>query len=451
MKTRQVAPANYRNMFLLSATYLRRGIFLSSWIIWFFFLPLHAQVAIQWQQCLGGSKQDFAHSIQQTADGGYVVAGYTNSNNGDVSGNHGSNDFWVVKLDGSGNIQWQKCLGGTGDDVARSIQQTADGGYVVAGYTYSNNGDVSGNHGSNDFWVVKLDGTGNIQWQKCLGGTFEDDALSIQQTTDGGYVVAGYTWSYNGDVSGNHGSPDCWVVKLDGSGTLQWQKCLGGTLYDAAFSIQQTTDGGYVVAGYSESNNGDVSGNHGSNDFWVVKLDGSGTLQWQKCLGGTGIEMAYTIVQTADGGYVVAGYANSNNGDVSGNHGDFDYWVVKLDGLGTLQWQKCLGGSDDDWASSIRQTADGGYVVAGYSQSNNGDVSGNQGNYDYWVVKLDGSGTLQWQKCLGGTDDDRATSIQQTVDGWFVVTGNASSSDGDVSGNQGTIDFWVVKLTESNT
>jgi len=169
---------------------------------------------IEWQRALGGSNLDTTYSIQQTSDGGYIVAGYTESNDGDVSGNHGYYDFWVVKLDGNGNIQWQKCLGGSTHDAPFSIQQTSDGGYIVAGCTYSNDGDVSGNHGKDDFWVVKLDSDGNIQWQKALGGSSNDWAHSVQQTSDGGYIVAGDTYSNDGDVSGYHRDGDFWVVKL---------------------------------------------------------------------------------------------------------------------------------------------------------------------------------------------------------------------------------------------
>ncbi len=200
--------------------------------------------------------------------------GGTFSNDGDVSGNHGIVDSWIVKLNSSGDIIWQKCFGGTDDDVAFSIQQTSDGGFIVAGYTSSNDGDVSGNHGGGDYWVVKLDSSGTIQWQKCLGGTDNDEAKSIQQTSDGGYIVAGETWSNDGDVSGNHGNSDYWVVKLNSSGDIEWQKCLGGTVKDIAKTIQQTSDGGFIVAGYTNSNDGDVSGIHGDYyDFWVVKLN----------------------------------------------------------------------------------------------------------------------------------------------------------------------------------
>jgi hypothetical protein len=239
---------------------------------------------------------------------------------------------------------------------------------------------------------------------------------------------------------------DYWVVKLDGSGNLQWQKCLGGTDIDDAYSIQQTTDGGYIVAGFANSTDGLVTGLHVSMDYWVVKLNGSGNLQWQKCLGGTGGEIGTSVIQTLDGSFIVAGYTTSTNGDVTGNHGGYDYWVVKLDGAGNLQWQKCLGGTSDDVANSIHQTTDEGFIVAGYTSSTNGDVTGNHGDYDYWVVKLDSTGNLQWQKCLGGTNQDRGFSIQQTIDGGFIVAGWTSSNNGDITGNHGHADGWIVKL-----
>lgn len=414
----------------------------------FLAMVTYGQPGIEWQKCLGGSDEDVAFSIQQTTDSGYIVAGWSDSNGGDASGNHGGSDLWVVKLDGSGNIQWQKCLGGSGTEGAFSTQQTTDGGHIVAGWSGSNDGNASGNHGGlSDMWVVKLDGSGNIQWQKCLGGSGEDMAWSIQQTTDGGYIVAGSTASNDGDVSDNHGGfSDMWVVKLDSDGNIQWQKCLGGSGEDGAFSIQQTTDGGYIVAGSTASNDGDMSGNHGSIDAWVVKLDGSGNIQWMKCLGGSGYDAALSIQQTTDDGYIVVGHTTSNDGDVSGCGGQGDTWVVKLNATGTIQWQKCLGGTGEDGAGSVQQTIDGGYIVAGSTASDDGDVSGDHGFTDIWVVKLDGSGNIQWQKCLGGSEDDTEASIQQTTDGGYIVAGRTGSNNGDVSGNHGWIDAWVVKL-----
>ncbi len=402
---------------------------------------------IQWQKSLGGSSSDGANSISQTADGGFIVAGSSYSNDGDVSGNHGHFDYWVVKLNSLGDIEWQKCLGGSDYDVAFSISQTADSGFIVAGSSESTTGDVSGNHGESDYWVVKLNSSGDIVWQTSLGGTGTDDAYSISQAADGGFIVTGWSLSNDGDVSGNHGGWDYWVVKLNSSGDIQWQKSLGGTRNDGAYSISQTADGGFIVAGWSLSNDGDVSGNHDWKDYWVVKLNSSGDIVWQTSLGGTGTDGAYSISQTTDGGFIVAGNSNSNDGDVSGNHGYYDYWVVKLNSSGDIQWQKCLGGSYEDFARSISQTADGGFIVAGYSESNDGDVSGNNGYYDYWVVKLNSSGDTQWQKSLGGSEDDVALSISQTADGGFIVAGYSESNDSDVSGNHGGKDYWVVKLS----
>ncbi|GEP52602.1 hypothetical protein FNO01nite_32740 [Flavobacterium noncentrifugens] len=413
-----------------------------------------AQVApaIEWQKSLGGTADDQAHFAQQTADGGYIMAGNTTSNDGDVSGNHGNGDAWVVKLNASNEIEWQKTLGGSLYDYAQSMQQTADGGYIVAGYTESHDGDATGNHGGDDAWIVKLDATGTTQWLKLLGGLDSDRAFAIQQTTDGGYVVAGYTYSNEGDVSGNHGSSDSWVVKLTASGTIEWQKTLGGTGPDAAFAIKQTTDGGYIMAGVNNSNNGNVSGNQGFIDFWVVKLNATGAIQWQKSTGGTDSDQAYSIQQTTDGGYIAAGSTYSNNGDVSGNHGNLDLWVVKFDASGTVEWKKTLGGSATEQAYSILQSADGGYIVAGYTNSSDGDVSGNDATFafDVWVVKLNATGTMEWQKVLGGTNGDLANFIEHTADGGYVLGGYSASNDGDASGNHGDNDFWIVKLGPEN-
>jgi len=410
---------------------------------------LHAQVipTIQWQQSLGGNGIDFAQSIQQTTDGGYIVAGQSGSTDGDVTGNHGNNDYWIVRLDTAGGLVWQKSLGGSDNDLGNSIQQTTDGGFIVAGNCRSTDGDVTGNHGLNDYWVVKLDASGVISWQKSLGGTGVDIAHSVEQTSDGGYIVSGISNSTDGDVSGNHGGFDYWVVKLNSDGSLDWQKTLGGSDYDEGFSAKQTSDGGYIVAGASASTNGNVTGNHGALDYWIVKLDADGNLVWQKALGGNSDDGASSAEETTDGGFIVEGYTNSNNGNVTGNHGGGDYWIVKLDATGNIVWKKCLGGTLLDYASSVQQSLGDGYIVAGYSSSTNGDVTVNHGSSDYWLVKLDESGALVWQKSLGGTTSETSSGVQQTADGGFVVTGSSNSNNGDVSGNHGFEDYWVVKLT----
>jgi hypothetical protein len=430
------------NLFLLFTTRILVGCF-----IILCSTTLLAQPNIEWQKCLGGSGVDEGLQVKATTDGGYIVTGKTLSNDGDVSGNHGVSDFWVVKLDSIGAIEWQKTYGGSNHDRSYSIDQTTDGGYVVAGHTASNNGDVSGNHGDLDCWVLKLSSSGAIEWQKTLGGSDWDEAWSVRQTTDGGYIVAGRTRSNDGDVSGNHGAFDFWVTKLDNLGTIVWQKCLGGSLDDIGYSVRQSMDGGYIVTGETASLNGDVTGLHGSTDYWVVKLDPAGGLEWQKTLGSSSLDRPNDIYPTHDGGYVVVGIASWNDGNVTGNHGGFDYWVVKLDELGKIQWQKSLGGSDQDFAQSVQQTNDGGYIIAGFTRSEDGDVLDNDGGQDIWVVQLTPEGEIRWQKALGGTQGESAYSIHQALDNGFILVGFTQSNNGDVSGFHGTQDYWVVKLS----
>jgi hypothetical protein len=424
-------------------------------------------MSIEWQKALGGTRTDIANFIEITADGGYIVAGRTNSQDGDVTGYHPGvggcyldcfnnqvcenfPDALVIKLNGTGTIQWQKSLGGSGADNSLCIQPTADGGYIMSGYTNSNDGDVSGYHGGIgsevDGWVVKLSSSGAIQWQKVLGGTHCDYANQVLSTHDGGYIIVGHTESNDGDVTSTHGEKDVWIIKLSSNGSIVWQKTLGGTNNDYAYALQSTQDGGYIIAGNTESNDGDVSGNHGGQDVWVVKLSVNGAILWQKALGGSNDENAQSIEATGDGGYIVAGQTKSNNGDVSGNHGAQDAWIVKLNGSGTIQWQKALGGNNDENAQSIVPTGDGGYIVAGQTKSNYGDVSGNHGSQDAWIVKLSGIGTIQWQKTMGGNNNEDARSIQLTPDGGFIVAGQTYSNNGDVSGNHGDSDAWVIKL-----
>ncbi len=394
----------------------------------------------------GGTSVDFARSAVATTDGGYAVAGYSSSSNGDVSANNGNIDFWIIKVSSSGNLQWKKTLGGSDYDEARSIVQTADGGYAIAGITASNNGDVSGNHGGNDFLILKLDSSGALQWQKTFGGPADDNAYSLVQTSDEGYAIAGFTASNSGDVSGNLGGFDFWVVKIDKFGALQWQKTLGGSGTESALSIVQTTDGGYAVAGYSDSTNGDGAGNNGNQDYLIVKLSNTGTVEWHKVFGGTDTDLANAVIQTADGGFAVAGYTLSNNGNVSGNQGLYDSWVIKLDNLGNLQWQKAMGGSGNENTFAMLQDTDGTYVVAGDTRSNDGSVSGNHGGLDAWVVKLSTTGNLVWQKALGGTLGDSATAVMRSQNG-YTIAGRSNSTDGDITGPaNGSSDFLILKM-----
>lgn len=403
---------------------------------------------IAWQKTFGGTESEVAHSIIQTSDGGYIVAGKaTSDNSGQLVGFTIGVDGWIIKLNNIGNIQWQKIIGGDDDDIIHSIQQTTDGGFVIVGE--SNSDGLPASYGDFDYWVVKLDSNGNVLWQNKYGGTGQDRAYSIQQTTDGGYIVAGQSASTNGDVTGNHGNfkSDFWIVKLNSLGTIQWQKSLGGTFQDEAYSIEQTTDGGYIVAGLTYSKNGDVIGAHdGLIDYWIVKLDSIGNLVWQKPLGGDGEDEAYSIQQTTDGGYIVAGHTNSINGDIVGNSTTQrnNYWIVKLDNLGNIQWQKCPIYTGTDIAHSVIQTSDGGYVVVGESYFD-------YPNCNIFTLKLNSIGNIEWTKTIGNpsgftgtTDNERGFSIQQTNDSGYIIAGFSSASPG--LGN----DYYITKLNPSN-
>ncbi|MCP4364530.1 MAG: hypothetical protein GY800_04455 [Planctomycetes bacterium] len=359
-----------------------------------------------WAATYGGTVEDWASSIQQTREGGYIVAGLAGSFG------VGKRSLWVLKLRPDASVEWQKAYGGLVRDEAKSIRQTGDGGYIVAGVTRSFGVWEA------DMWVLKLRPDGAVEWQKAYGGVARDEALSIQQTGDGGYIVAGYTESFGA------GKEDFWVIKLRSDGAVEWQKTYGGVDMDGASSIQQTGDGGYIVAGYTRSFDA------GGGDFWVLKLAPDGSVEWQKAYGGTDRDGdgAGSIRQTRDGGYIVAGAT------LSFDVGDSDLWVLKLKSNGTIEWQNTYGGAGSDRAESIRQTGDGGYIVAGTTGSFGA------GKDDFFVLKLESDGTIEWQKAYGGADLDWASSIQQTREGGYIVTGLTKSF------GAGGFAFWVLKL-----
>ncbi|WP_264521089.1 T9SS type A sorting domain-containing protein [Flavobacterium sp. N1994] len=415
-------------------------------IFLFFAINCFSQApTIQWQKTYGGSEYDMAYTIKPTFDGGYIAAGVTSSIDGDVVSLHGNGEGWIVKVNNVGAIEWQKAIGGTNMDEVNSIWQTTDGGYIATGYSSSNNGDITLNQGYEDLFVARLSATGSLLWMKTYGGSGWDEGTGIQQCTDGGFIVCGTTTSSNGNVSFNHGSDDFWLLKLNTDGNIQWEKTYGGTNSDNAFSLVQTKDGGYAITGYTYSMNGDVTGNLNCA-FWIVKTNGAGTLQWQKAVGSYSSISSYCIKQTIDDGFIIAGDSSGVGGAVTVSYGNDDYWVVKLSAAGTLQWQKSLGGTYRDIAYGIDQTSDGGYIVSGRSESTDYDVLGNHGYDDYWIVKLNPTGAILWQKSLGGTSNDEGREIHQTLDGGFIIAGRTSTATGDVTSVNGGGDFWIVKL-----
>jgi gliding motility-associated-like protein len=406
-----------------------------------------ACVSVDWSKHFGGTKNDAANDFQRTPDGGFIVAGYSRSTDQDLTNNKGAADYWVVKLDSLGTLEWQRNYGGTGIDIANGIVPTADGGYVVAGGTTSMDGNVVGSHGFEEAWVIKLDNTGNIIWSKCYGGSQDERAESIRPTGDGGFILTGYSESTDGDLSNNKGEFDYWVFKLDANGVLQWQRNFGGTKADFAFDAIQTQDGGYLVAGSSISNDGNLTGNNGLYDYWLFKLDAAGNLDWQKNFGGAAEERAYGIALDATGAYI-GGTSNSTDFDVPGNYGSDDVWVIKISNNGNLLWSKNLGGTMEERGLALFPKESNGVLVAGYSTSSNIDLQGNNGSKDGWLLNIDENGATIWERNFGGSLDDRFFSVLELADEGFACAGYAASSDFDLDGNYGQQDVWVLKLTK---
>jgi len=403
---------------------------------------------LQWQKTYGSSSNELGFAIAKTSDGGYVLAGSTVGNNGDVSGHHGGigADAWIIKINNSGSIAWQKCFGGTNGDYAYDIIATTDGGYIFSGATSSSDGDITGFHGATDAWIVKLSSEGTIEWQNVLGGSGEERAMSIIQTaTD--YMIAGYTNSTDGDVSGNHGDYDAWVIKLNSTGNVAWSRTYGGSLFDEAGFITQATDGFMISAG-AKSSDGDMSGltHRGGNDLWLLKINDNGDILWQKAYGGSGEEGSGRILTTPDGGYVLSTNTTSNNGDVSGNHGSGDAWVAKITSSGIIVWQKCFGGNDGDHANIMNVNNSGEIILVGYTFSRNGDITGYKGSEDFWTLRLKADGTKLNSSVLGGKSGDTGEDAIAISDDTYMAIGRTGSNDGDVSGNHGVSDIWVVKF-----
>ena len=363
----------------------------------------------EWNKTFGGLDIEKAESVQQTSDGGYIIAGYTESYGA------GEYDVWLIKTDSRGNKEWNKTFGGSYGDFAYSVQQTSDGGYIIAGHTESYGA------GEYDVWLIKTDSRGNKEWDKTFGGSYDDLAYSIQQTSDGGYIIAGKTKSYGA------GESDVWLIKTDSRGNKEWDEVFGGSNSEWACSIQQTSDGGYIIAGKTKS------------DVWLIKTDSRGNKEWDKAFGGSNFEWAWSVQQTSDRGYIVAGFTASSG------EGHIDVLLIKTDSRGNMEWSKTFGGLYEDWAGSVQQTSDGGYIITGYTSHSLYGVESDIHVSDVWIIKTDSKGNKEWDKTFGGSYGDKALSVQQTSDGGYIIAGHT------VSGIARNCDIWLIKLGPGET
>lgn len=441
---------------------------IQAWLVWLMpgITTASAQSPeIEWQVIYGGSGNELIKDIDVT-NSGYVLAGesWSWANTGNKYCNHyGFSDYWVVALDADGQKLWDVCLGGDDADRPTDIDQTADGGFIVLGESGS---DVSGeknvpNYGYTDYWLLKLANNGfTIEWQKDFGGTGFDNGRSVEQTSDGGYIVAG---SSSSGISGNkteasRGSDDYWILKLDAVGNIEWQRAIGGNSAEWLYSIHQTPDGGYIVGGSSSSA---VSGektepSKGGRDYWIVKLNVTGDIEWQKVIGGNMTDQLYDALPTFDGGYILGGESYSGiSGDKSEGAMDYDYWIVKVDGSGNILWENTIAGNSLEQYSNILETPDGGFLVAGKSISAAGVDKTEPviGGDDYWIVRLDSLGNILWDNTIGGTGvESNAYACQPDAFTYAVAGTSWSGISGDKTiANFGEADFWMVKLlTEPN-
>jgi len=357
-----------------------------------------------WTKVFGGERSVWGNSVQQTIDGGYIITGRKDSIfTNDV-------DVWLIKTDENGDTLWTKTFGGSAWDEGYSVQQTLDGGYIVCGFTSSFSA------GGSDVWLIKTDENSDTLWTKTYGGSDIEYGLSVQQTLDRGYIVAGWTRPYDG-------WSDVWLIKTNENGDTLWTKTFGGsTTDDAGYSVQQTTDDGYIVCGVTSSSLGGL-------DVWLIKTDENGDTLWTKTFGGSSIDKGYSVQQTTDDGYIVSGRTGSFGASWA------DVWLIKTDENGDTLWTKTFGGSSADDGYSVQQTTDGGYIVCGTTGSFGA------GGSDIWLIKTDENGDTLWTKTIGGSNYDKGYSVEQTTDRGYIVCGMTGSFGADNYG-----DVWLIKI-----
>jgi hypothetical protein len=353
----------------------------------------------------------------------------------------------------TGELDFSQTIGGSKNDVLKSIIKTDDEGYAILGYTQSNDFDITTKEVENfDFWLLKHDVNNNLVWQQTFGGSMDDRGAKLITTSDGGFALLGYSKSADKDVTSNAGSQDFWMLKISSSGNLLWEKTFGFSGPDYGTTLIETEEGGFLVTGVLDVSASNGQGNakfnkqkHAGGDFWALKLTAGGDLEWSKYYGGSFTDTPLGVVKTADNGFILVGSSDSNDVDINNNKGSYDFWVIKISSDGTLLWEKSFGGSEIDEARAICATHDGNFMVVGDTRSSDSDITMNNGGADVWALKISSEGNLIWEKTFGGTSFDVARSISMTQDHGFVIAGSSRSGDNDFT-NQGQNDALVLKI-----
>ncbi|HMI07863.1 MAG TPA: hypothetical protein VK528_09985, partial [Flavobacterium sp.] len=395
----------------------------------------HAQDVL-WEKSYGGRHAEYLMDAVPTADYGFILAGssLSDKSGNKTSKNEGDLDYWVWKMDEKGEMEWQKSFGGSGTDFLQGIKNTQDGGFILAGNSDSPKSAQKNDnsHGGNDFWVIKLNAGGGEQWQKTIGGSGDDRLQSVCQTKDGGFILGGSSSSdkSNEKTTDSYGNMDYWVVKLDKDGNVEWEKTFGGKYFDELRSIEQTRDNGYILGGYSNSpqSGNKRDDNIGIGDYWVLKLDRKGETEWEKVIGGDKDDQLYTVHQTYDGGFILGGNSNSQatNSKSKGNGKGTDFWIVKLDTDGEMQWQETYDFGSSDILTSIVENRDHTFLVGGFAKSEAGTKKDDKGINDYIALKISEKGVMLWDRTVGSDGDDALKKLIETRDGGYILAGTSN-------------------------
>ncbi len=412
-----------------------------SFLFFIFFSTTGFSQDILWEKSFGGKQADYLMDAEPTADYGFILAGSSLSkkSGNKTDGNNGDLDYWIWKMNENGDLDWQKNFGGNGQDKLRCIKLTNDGGFILAGSSNSDKGfdKNEASKGNVDFWVIKLNANGGEEWQRTIGGTGQDELMSIAITREGGYILGG---SSSSEISGDKtldtfGGLDYWIVKLDRKGQTEWQQVFGGQYNDIVRSVVPMTDGGYLIGGSSNSpeSGNKTEKNLGLNDYWILKLDNKGKLQWQKTIGGKQDDQLFVVHQTFDKGIILGGNSNSeaDQSKSKSNDNGTDFWLVKMDETGKMLWQETYDIAQRDVLISLVENKDHTLLLGGYSQGesrNNalGKKKAVEGTDDYVAIKITETGTEIWRKTVGSNGQDLLKKVIETRDGGYLLAGTSN-------------------------